>query len=140
MAHPTSSQILEKEKAMTYSELLFSFDGRLNRSPYWLKYSLPVMVLYMVCWGLDAMLGTSFQPGNVGVIYVIFGLANLYPSIAVNVKRCHDRGRSGWFLLVGLVPLLNIWPAIELGFLRGTVGANQYGPDPLAPTQPQAAA
>lgn len=125
---------------MTYAQLLFSFDGRISRSPYWLKYNLPVMVVALVCWVLDNLLGTSFQPGSIGVIYVIFILLNIYPYLAVNVKRCHDRGRSGWFLLVMLIPLVNLWPSIELGFLRGTLGPNQYGSDPLAPEQSQTAA
>jgi uncharacterized membrane protein YhaH (DUF805 family) len=137
IAYPAFSNTQEKEKAMTYAELLFSFDGRISRSPYWLKYSLPVMVVALVCWLLDVSLGTSFQPGSIGVVYVLFAIFNFYPCLAVNVKRCHDRGRSGWFLILALIPLVNLWPAIELGFLRGTLGPNQYGPDPLAPEQSQ---
>jgi len=48
----------------------------------------------------------------------------LYSSIVVNVKRCHDRDHSPWFLLRGLIPILNLWPFIELGFLAGTAGPN----------------
>jgi uncharacterized membrane protein YhaH (DUF805 family) len=51
----------------------------------------------------------------------------IYPSIAVSVKRAHDRDRSGWFVLLGLVPLVNLWVVVELGFLAGTPGANTYG-------------
>lgn len=60
-----------------------------------------------------------------------YALVMLYPTLAVNVKRCHDRGRSGWFVLVGIVPLLNYWYLIEICFLPGTEGANQYGTDPV---------
>ncbi len=42
------------------------------------------------------------------------------------------RNRTGWFLLIGLIPLVSIWLVVELGFLRGTVGPNRFGPDPLA--------
>ena len=59
-------------------------------------------------------------------------MAVLYPWIAVGIKRCHDRNRTGWFLLIGLIPLVSIWLVVELGFLRGTVGQNRFGPDPLA--------
>jgi uncharacterized membrane protein YhaH (DUF805 family) len=121
---------------MNYAQLLFSFEGRVNRSVYWLKFVIPFFLLLMASFLLDVVLGTSFQPGNIGLVYVIVALATIYPSLAVNVKRCHDRGRSGWFLLVCLVPLLNIWPMIEIYFLRGTRGPNQYGPDPLAQGQP----
>lgn len=62
---------------------------------------------------------------------VIYFIAAFWPNLAVGIKRCHDRGRSGWFLLIGLVPLLNLWLAVELMFLRGTVGSNRFGPDPL---------
>jgi uncharacterized membrane protein YhaH (DUF805 family) len=47
------------------------------------------------------------------------------------IKRSHDRDRSGWFILLFLVPLLNLWPLIELLFLRGTIGSNRFGPDPV---------
>ncbi len=116
---------------MTYSQLLFSFEGRIPRSTYWLKFNVPYLVIYLVCMLLDAVLGT-YQKTQVFVIASIFALAAIYPSIAVSVKRFHDRGRSGWFLLVMLIPLVNIWPLIELWFLKGTTGSNQYGPDPLA--------
>jgi uncharacterized membrane protein YhaH (DUF805 family) len=49
----------------------------------------------------------------------------------VGVKRCHDRNRSGWFLLIGWLPIMNLWLFIELGFLAGTVGPNRFGlPEP----------
>jgi uncharacterized membrane protein YhaH (DUF805 family) len=121
---------------MNYPQLLFSFEGRIHRSTYWLKYMVPLFFVMIASFLLDIILGTSFQPGGLGLIYLLMALLSIYPSIAVNVKRCHDRGRSGWFILLMLVPLLNIWPAIELYFLRGTVGPNQYGPDPLAQAQP----
>jgi tetratricopeptide (TPR) repeat protein/uncharacterized membrane protein YhaH (DUF805 family) len=124
---------------MTYSQVLFSFQGRIPRSTFWLKFYVPVMLGYLVSWFLDVKLGTSFQPGNVGVIYLLFALAAIYPSLAVNVKRAHDRGRSGWFILLFFIPLLNIWPVIELVFLRGTMGPNQYGPDTAAGQAPNGA-
>ena len=63
------------------------------------------------------------------IVYVIF----LYPWLALYAKRWHDRGKSGWWSLIVLVPILGaIWILVELGFLRGTEGPNQYGPDPLA--------
>jgi uncharacterized membrane protein YhaH (DUF805 family) len=53
-------------------------------------------------------------------------------SIAVGAKRCHDRGRSGWFQLIGLIPLLGaLWLFVDLGLLEGNEGENRFGPDPL---------
>jgi uncharacterized membrane protein YhaH (DUF805 family) len=54
------------------------------------------------------------------------------PSWAGAIKRCHDRGKSGWWLLVSFVPIVGfLWSFVELGCLRGTDGANEYGGDPL---------
>jgi hypothetical protein len=66
-------------------------------------------------------------------IFVAYAIA-LYMWLAVNVKRCHDRGHSGWFVLLGLIPLVNIWYVVEVCFLPGQRGANRFGPDPKATT------
>ena len=61
----------------------------------------------------------------------VFGFL-VWSGICVGIKRCHDRERSGWFLLVSLIPFIGaIWLTIELYFLRGTVGPNKFGEDPL---------
>jgi uncharacterized membrane protein YhaH (DUF805 family) len=80
---------------------------------------------------LDLVSGTYSAYGGIGVFSGIFALVALYPSLAVSVKRCHDRDRSGWFLLLGLIPLVNLWVVIEVCFLRGMSGPNKYGPVPL---------
>ncbi|MFT6862889.1 MAG: uncharacterized membrane protein YhaH (DUF805 family), partial [Akkermansiaceae bacterium] len=52
--------------------------------------------------------------------------------LALQGKRWHDRGKSGWMILVNFIPLVGgIWALVECGFLSGTPGPNQYGPDPL---------
>ena len=63
---------------------------------------------------------------------IIVSLVFLYPALAVYTKRWHDRGKSGWWSLIMLVPFIGpIWALVELGFLSGTPGPNQYGADPL---------
>ena len=53
----------------------------------------------------------------------------LIPSIIVYIKRFHDRDKSGWWVLIGLIPIIGaIWLLIELGFLKGTDGPNRFGP------------
>jgi uncharacterized membrane protein YhaH (DUF805 family) len=73
---------------------------------------------------------------NSGILWTILSLLTLlviWPSLAVSIKRWHDRGKSGWWVLIALVPLIGgLWALIETGFLPGTSGTNQYGPDPLA--------
>ena len=108
--------------------LLFSLDGRIGRSTYWLKFFLPYLAIYLVLLALDWRLGTHApEEKTVGLLSGMFVAVALYPSIAVNGKRCHDRDHSGWFLLLGLVPILNLWPLIELGFVAGPFGPNTYG-------------
>jgi uncharacterized membrane protein YhaH (DUF805 family) len=136
---------------MDWGNYLFSFNGRTNRAKYWL-FVLVAIGVALVCAALYFLLG------SVGVIIaVILYLALLYSGLAVGAKRLHDRDKSAWWLLVFyLVPgilsgvgqalesssvalilslaslAISIWAFVELGCLRGTEGANQYGPDPLA--------
>jgi uncharacterized membrane protein YhaH (DUF805 family) len=59
-------------------------------------------------------------------------LITLWPSLALYAKRWHDRGKSGWWSLIMLIPIIGgIWMLIELGFLRGTDGPNRFGNDRL---------
>jgi uncharacterized membrane protein YhaH (DUF805 family) len=65
------------------------------------------------------------------VVALIAQLLLVWISIVGGAKRCHDRDRSGWFQLIILIPVLGaLWLLVELGFLRGTIGANRFGPDP----------
>ena len=74
--------------------------------------------------------------GPEAILYLViaFGyiIAMIWSGICVGVKRCHDRNKSGWFILIQLVPLVGpIWYFVELGCLRGTIGPNRFGEDPL---------
>jgi uncharacterized membrane protein YhaH (DUF805 family) len=103
--------------------LLFSFDGRIPRLQFW-GYFIPYFLLYVGTFVLAAAEeGLRFLP-------LAYSLLMLYPTLAVNAKRCHDRGRSGWFMLITFIPIVGFWYLIEVGFLEGTAGDNQYGPDP----------
>ncbi len=97
-------------------DVLFSFKERLNRKRFW---------LYQIGIGLATAVPFLFGEGW------LTGILELWAQAALSVKRAHDRDKSGWFVLVLLIPLVQIWPVIELWFLRGTTGDNQYGPDPL---------
>jgi uncharacterized membrane protein YhaH (DUF805 family) len=90
---------------------------------------LPIFVIGIA---LALLVFTTIDDPTVAVTIIpIFDLIILWPGIAILIKRSHDRDRSGWFILLFLVPFLNLWPLIELLFLRGTIGSNRFGPDPV---------
>lgn len=133
----TQVYLIEQEYVQpSLGEFLFSIRGRISRSQLWLKWILPVTIVYIVL-SLIARIGAASDSTAIAVIAslltVIFALFTIWPGIATNVKRAHDRDRSGWFILLLFVPILNIWPIIELLFLRGTIGSNRFGPDPVPP-------
>lgn len=120
---------------MDWKYLLTSFDGRINRAKFWAGIGI-FLAVGIVAVILDAILGTRFTTASgaqIGILGILFALASIYFAIALYAKRWHDRNKSGWWTLIGLVPIIGgIWLLIELGILEGTRGANQYGQDPLA--------
>ncbi|MGE0006721.1 MAG: DUF805 domain-containing protein [Parvibaculaceae bacterium] len=115
--------------AMNVLAVLFSFGGRIGRGQYWLGYfvQLALAALSWMC------LLTAQRNGNIPllIVPVILCPLVLWMALAVMAKRYHDRGKSAWWILIAFVPIVGgIWQLIELGLLRGTEGANDYGPDP----------
>ena len=107
-----------------------TFSGRSSRSAYW-WFSLFNALVVVVALVVDAALRTG------GVFYVLTVLGIVVPNIALTVRRLHDTGHSGWWLLVSLVPLVG--PIVLLVItLRGSEGPNQWGsgPDGRGPTPP----
>lgn len=125
----TQIYLVEAEYAPpTWGQFLLSSNGRISRSQYWLRWALPVMIATLV---LEIICFKVFQPAAAGVIIGIYGLALLWPSIAIYIKRAHDRDWSWPFILLMFVPLVQFWPLIEFWFLRGTIGGNRFGADPV---------
>jgi len=128
--HATRIYLVEEAfVAPSIGEFLFSPSGRISRSQYWLKWALPITAIIIVLVLL--VFAASDDPQVIVIIFPIIELILLWPSIAILIKRSHDPGRSGWFILLFLVPFLNFWPLIELLFVRGTIGSNRFGPDPV---------
>jgi len=113
---------------MTFQQILFSTQGRVPRSVYWI-YQLSYLGIYIISILLDSLFGTYNSNQSLGCFSSIVLIFGAITGLAVLIKRCHDRNRSGWFLLLGLVPLFNIWVGIELAFFSGTQGSNDYGPE-----------
>ncbi|MGE0423653.1 MAG: DUF805 domain-containing protein [Reyranellaceae bacterium] len=124
-------------------DLLFSFNGRINRAKFWLG-TVCLLVVYIILAVISSVAMTPMTVsqsgqvqggglGIVGIIVLIFYIAMIWPSVALGVKRFHDRDKSGWWVLISLVPIIGgLWYLIECGFLEGTKGPNKFGPDPLA--------
>ena len=110
-------------------QFYLSADGRVNRQQWWLRLVLPVFVIGLVLNILDVALGTQYPRTGGGLLSGLFALAAFIPSILVDIKRWHDRDKSGWWVLILFVPIIGaIWFLIELGFLPGTPGPNRFGP------------
>ncbi|MFF5563887.1 DUF805 domain-containing protein [Streptomyces sp. NPDC012623] len=106
------------------------FSGRARRKEYWMF----VLINFVITVALGII-------GNVigadGVLNGIYSLAVLIPGLAVAVRRLHDTGRSGWWLLIGLVPLVGFIILIVFLAIEGERGANAHGENPKnAPTYP----
>jgi len=105
------------------------FNGRARRKEYWMfaLVNLGVtLALGLVLGGIATLLNA---PWIIFLIY-IYSLAIMIPQLAVGVRRLHDQGKSGWMLLVGLIPLIGgIWLIIMMA-TEGDRGSNEYGPDP----------
>ena len=99
------------------------FAGRSRRKEYWMFVLFNILISF-VLYFIEGLAG---GPGVVGGLY---SLAVLIPSIAVGVRRLHDTNRTGWWLLIGLIPLIGTVILIIFLVQDGEQGANQYGPDP----------
>ncbi|WP_327303199.1 DUF805 domain-containing protein [Streptomyces sp. NBC_01298] len=101
------------------------FNGRARRQEYWM-YTLIYVALLIVAIVVDFALGTY------PLLYSLLALGLFLPTLGVGVRRLHDQGKSGWWILVGIIPFVGwIW-AIVLMATEGTPGPNQYGPSPKA--------
>jgi uncharacterized membrane protein YhaH (DUF805 family) len=148
-------QISESEadrsvSAISIGMLVFSFRGRINRMPYWLV-SLGMLIVMAAVFALVGISSVLQSP----MLLLLLLIPSIWIGVALAVKRLHDRNKSAWWLVIfymlpGLLEgmggfagdaaivlliaslALSIWALVELGFLRGTAGPNDYGPDPLA--------
>ena len=114
-----------------------NFSGRARRKEYWMFF-LFNMIFTIVAGIADNILGTDFTIGEgaysvsmgYGWIYLIYVLAVIIPGCSVAVRRLHDVGKSGWFLLISLIPLIGVIWLIILMCTEGNKTENTYGPSP----------
>jgi uncharacterized membrane protein YhaH (DUF805 family) len=145
---------------MNLLHLLFGLQGRIGRGQFWLSI-LIYIVFFVAVIGLT-MIATGSLTAIFGAAFLAY-IPVLVSGILVGIKRLHDRNKSGWWLLAFygipialqiVVPVVgsdgeteslgiailqyvglavSLWGLVELGFIRGTIGGNPYGPDPVAP-------
>lgn len=114
---------------MDYKQFYLSAQGRVNRKQLWLYLVLPAVVVSLILSLIDAAIGTVDPESGLGLLSGLWSLIILIPAILIYIKRFHDRDKSGWWVLIGLIPIIGaLWLLIELGFLKGTDGPNRYGP------------
>lgn len=135
---------------MGLADLFFTFSGRINRGKLWLGVLLLTVIGILGYLGIVALLGVPFTVSNLddvaannaepliefsvpGLIgYAVLTLISGFMYFSLMIKRCHDRGKSGWWSLLSLIPIVGfIWFIIDLGVMEGDEGPNQYGPNPL---------
>jgi uncharacterized membrane protein YhaH (DUF805 family) len=104
-----------------------NFSGRAQRSAYW-WWTLFSILLYIVTSIIDVLIAGS---GGFSPLTLIAQLALFLPSLALAVRRLHDKDKSGWFFLLIFIPLVGAIILLIWFVQRGTVGPNRFGPDPL---------
>lgn len=125
-------------------ELLFSFQGRINRAKFWLiniAVAVVEIIIFAVLSGGAAMMtgdpeqAMAAMGGVAGIVMIFVFVIAFWISLSLGIRRFQDRNKSGWWVLIVFVPVIgSFWYLIECGFLKGTTGPNNYGPDPLAAT------
>lgn len=107
------------------------FQGRAQRKEYWMftLFNFLAMVLLGV---VGALLGGGGEGGLGDVLQGLYGLGVLVPGIAVTVRRLHDIGKSGWWGLVALIPLIGSLILIYFAVKDSQPESNEYGPNPKA--------
>ena len=110
------------------------FSGRARRREYWM-FTLISSVIAFLLGLVDGLLGLEIGDGAsaIGLLGGLFSLIIFIPSLAVTVRRLHDTGRSGWWILISIVPLLG-WIAIIVFLVTDSAyGSNKWGLNPKAP-------
>lgn len=109
------------------------FKGRSRRKEYWM-FLLGVVIAAIFVALIETALGIGGSIGGTnGPLSLLLILGIIIPSLAVQIRRFHDQDKSGWFVLIGFIPLLGSLIVFVFMCLEGTRGPNRFGPDPKNP-------
>lgn len=106
------------------------FDGRARRREYWMFVLINLLISCALA-ALGVMMSDSAGAGF-NILSALYALAVFLPSLGVSVRRLHDTGRSGWWLLIVLLPLLGVIVFLVLMVLDSEPSMNAYGANPKA--------
>lgn len=109
------------ERYLSVWKRYFDFQGRAGRREFW-TFTLVNLVIALI------LQAASRDPGDTSIAASIFYLVALLPTLGVTARRLHDSGRTGWWLLLSLIPLLGSIALLILCALRGQPDGNRYGP------------
>ncbi|MBR5170967.1 MAG: DUF805 domain-containing protein [Muribaculaceae bacterium] len=105
------------------------FSGRARRKEYWM-FTLFNLLIVIVLQVLDALIGTFSNDSRIGLLSGIYTLGVMIPGLAVSVRRLHDIGRSGWYYLIGLIPIVGGIILLVWFCKEGDRFSNDWGEDP----------
>ncbi|MGR5236331.1 DUF805 domain-containing protein [Vibrio alfacsensis] len=105
------------------------FSGRARRQEYW-YFTLVNILVNLVMNIIDRILGNVFQIDNFGLFGVLYALFILIPSLAVTVRRLHDTDRTGWWVLIAIIPIIGFLVMLYFLVQDSEEGTNQYGDNP----------
>lgn len=113
-----------------------TFRGRARRSEYWF-FVLFMILSSLVAAVLDSAIASTGSPvGGLSIFSTILGIVFMLPSLAAGVRRLHDAGHSGWWTLIGVIPVIGTVVLIVFLCQKGDAGPNRFGSDPTPPMQP----
>lgn len=115
---------------LTVLKKYFEFSGRARRAEYW-YFTLFNVIFSIVLGVIDAVIAAG-NTSDIGVLGGLYSLALFIPSLAVAVRRLHDTGRSGWWMLMIFIPLIGVIVLLVFMVMDGEASDNEYGPDPKA--------
>ncbi len=107
------------------------FSGRARRKEYWF-FVLFNAIFAIAAMILDNILGLAIEDVGYGPFYILYALATIVPGVAVSVRRLHDIGKSGWYILLAFIPCVGAIILLIFDLTPGDTGDNEYGPDPIA--------
>jgi uncharacterized membrane protein YhaH (DUF805 family) len=105
------------------------FEGRARRKEYWMFVLFNIIIIVVLAL-IDYLTGTFSPRAGVGLLGGLYSLAVLIPSLAVTVRRLHDIERTGWWILIGLIPVIGNIVLLIFMVLDSEPGTNEYGPNP----------